>query len=71
MSDEALRNSYLQPRLKSLYGERSFSNLASKILNKFSASPMCYSLKIGFANDQLEHFLRNLGNKFVIDNKKI
>ena len=46
----ALRNPYLQPRLNSLYGERSFSNLAPKILNKFSVSAVFKSVSTGFAN---------------------
>ena len=43
-SSEALRNPYLHTRLNSLYGKRSFSNLAPKILNKFSVSSVFQSV---------------------------
>ena len=44
MSSKAIRSPYLQPRLKSLYGEPPFSNFAPKILDKFSFSFILFSL---------------------------
>ena len=46
----ALRNTYLQPLLNGLYGERSFSNLVPIVLNKFLVTSMFKYVKIGFAN---------------------